>query len=178
MCICIYIYIIPLGYSCKKQGGWAPETASFYTIFPCGWAPLGRAVNLYRSQGVKLELGGLRFILRHIKASLVHMVLGVLILYWFPFYARLEARLGVQSLYYTKMRPKIKPLFLFFHCEAWGSWFYTNVYISIYNFVYKPCTVPCTVPCTAGCDVVLFLVTMGGIHPRRIQASLTCLYKS
>ena len=73
------------------------------------------------------------------RASLVHMVLRVLILYWFPFYARLEARLGVQSLYYAKIHPKIKPLFLFFHCEAWGSWFYTDVYIYriLQNYIYN-----------------------------------------
>ena len=119
----------PWDIAVQNQGGWAPKTGSFYTgVSLCGWAPLGRVVILYRSQGVKLELGGLRFIL-YTRASLVHMVLGVLILYWFPFYAKLEARLGVQSLYYAKIHPKIKPLFLFFHCEAWGSWYYTDVCI-------------------------------------------------
>ena len=50
----------------------------------------------------------------YIKASLVYMVLEVLILYWFSFYAILEARLGVQVLYYATIHPKINPLFLFF----------------------------------------------------------------
>ena len=63
----------------------------------------------------------------YIKASLVYMVLWVLILYQFPFYAILEARLGVQVLYYANIHPKIKPLFLFFWIlwillEFAGSW--------------------------------------------------------
>ena len=38
------------------------------------------------------------------------MVLGVFILYWFPFYARLEPRRGVQSLYHAKMHPENQAL--------------------------------------------------------------------
>ena len=72
------------------------------------------------------------------RASLVHMVLGVLILYWFPFYARLEARLGVQSLYYAKIHPKIKPLFLFFTVRLGGLDFtQMYAYIEYYRIIYN-----------------------------------------
>ena len=118
---------IPLGYSCTKSGGLSSKNRFIlYRGFPLWLGSTGEGCDSIQVSGCQTRAWRSTF---YTRASLVHMVLGVLILYWFPFYARLEARLGVQSLYYAKIHPKIKPLFLFFHCEAWGSWFYTDVCI-------------------------------------------------
>ena len=51
------VLISPWDMAVQNQVGWAPKTGSFYTgVSLCGWAPLGRVVILYRSQGVKLDL--------------------------------------------------------------------------------------------------------------------------
>ena len=125
--IYIYIYITPLGYSCTKSGGLSSKNRFIlYRGFPLWLGSTGEGCDSIQVSGCQTRAWRSTF---YTRASLVHMVLGVLILYWFPFYARLEARLGVQSLYYAKIHPKIKPLILFFHWEAWGSWFYTDVCI-------------------------------------------------
>ena len=126
--IYIYIYyIIPLGYSCIKSGGLCSKNSSIlYRGIPLWLGSTGEGCDSIQVSGCQTRAWRSTFCTR---ASLVHMVLRVLILYWCPFYARLEAGLGVPFLYYAKMQPKIKPLFLFFHCEAWESWFYTDAYI-------------------------------------------------
>ena len=130
--------ISPLDIAVQNQGGWAPKNRFIlYRGFPLWLGSTGEGCDSIQVSGCQTRAWRSAF---YTRASLVHMVLGVLILYWFPFYARLEARLGVQSLYYAKIHPKIKPLFLFFHCEAWGSWFYTDVYytyIEYYRIIYN-----------------------------------------
>ena len=112
--------IIPWDIAVQNQGGWAPKTGSFYTgVSLCGWAPLGRIVILYRSQGVKLELGGLRFIL-----GLAWCIWCWGFLFYIDFHFMLDSSqgLGFNLCTMPKCTLKIKPLFRFFHCEAWGSW--------------------------------------------------------
>ena len=110
----------------KSRGLSSKNRFILYRGFPLWLGSTGEGCDSIQVSGCQTRAWRSTF---YTRASLVHMVLGVLILYWFPFYARLEARLGVQSLYYAKIHPKIKPLILFFHCEAWGSWFYTDVCI-------------------------------------------------
>ena len=110
----------------KSRGLSSKNRFILYRGFPLWLGSTGEGCDSIQVSGCQTRAWRSTF---YTRASLVHMVLGVLILYWFPFYARLEARLGVQSLYYAQIHPKIKPLFLFFYCEAWGSWFYTDVYI-------------------------------------------------
>ena len=118
---------IPLGYSCTKSGGLSSKNRFIlYRGIPLWLDSTGEGCDSIQVLGSQTRAWGSTFCTR---GSLVHMVLRVLILYWCPFYARLEARLGVQILYNAKMHPKIKPLFLFCHCEAWGAWFYTDAYI-------------------------------------------------
>ena len=96
--------MIPLGYSCTKSGGWAPKTGSFYTgVSLCGWALLGRVVILYRSQGVKLELGGLRFIL-----GLAWCIWCWGFLFYIDFHFMLDSRQGLGFNLCTMLKYTLK----------------------------------------------------------------------
>ena len=110
--IYMYIYIIPLGYSCIKSGGLSSKNRFIlYRGIPLWLGSTGEGCDSIQVLGCQTRAWRSTFCTR---ASLVHMVLRVLILYWCPFYARLEARLGVQFLYYARMQTEV-------------GWFYLNL---------------------------------------------------
>ena len=77
--IYIYIYITPLGYSCTKSGGLSSKNRFIlYRGFPLWLGSTGEGCDSIQVSGCQTRAWRSTF---YTRASLVHMVLGVLILY-------------------------------------------------------------------------------------------------
>ena len=126
----------PWDIAVQNQGGWAPKTGSFYTwVSLCGWAPLGRVVILYRSQGVKLELGGLRFIL-----GLDWCIWCWGFLFYIDFHFMLDSRQGLGFNLCTMLKYTLKSSpCSYFSTVRLGGLDFTQMYtyIEYYRIIYN-----------------------------------------
>ena len=110
--------LIPPGNSCIKSRGLSSKNRLIlYRGFPLWLGFTGEGCDSIEVSGCQTRAWRSTF---YIKASLVHMVL---FLFYIDFHFMLDSSqgLGFNLCTMPKCTLKIKPLFRFFHCEAWGS---------------------------------------------------------
>ena len=127
---------IPLGYSCTKSGGLSSKNRFIlYRGFPLWLGSTGEVVILYRSQGVKLELGGLRFIL-----GLAWCIWCWGFLFYIDFHFMLDSRQGLGFNLCTMLKYTLKSSpCSYFSTVRLGGLDFTQMYtyIKYYRIIYN-----------------------------------------
>ena len=132
-------YLIPLGCSCTKSGGLSSKSRFIlYRGFPLWLGSTGEGCDSIQVSGCQTRAWRSTF---YTRASLVHMVLGVLILY-IDFHFMLDSRQGLGFNLCTMLKYTLKssPCSYFSTVRLGGPDFtqmYAYIYIEYYRIIYN-----------------------------------------